>query len=686
VRGLLLVGVLVGSLGFAAFAFLVARTEIPNPSDVVTSQATVVYYAGGKQEIGRLTDTTRQSIPLAEVPLHTQQAVLAAEDRGFYDHGGISPLGIVRAALNNTFTDSTQGGSTITQQYAKNAYLTQERSWQRKIKEALLAFKLETIVSKDTILENYLNTSFFGRDAEGIQAASMAYFRIPAGQLTVEQSAVLAALLKSPGGLSPEENLTGLQGRWAYVMDGMRDEGWITDEQRDAAQFPEIAASQSGNRLGGQTGYILTAVQEQLKALGFDDEQIQSGGLRIVTTIERRAQRSAERAVRTQGPTSNTKGLRIGLAAVRPGTGEIVAMYGGKDFITDQINNATKQFAQAGSTFKPFALAAAIDEKVPLKSVWSGDSPITVQGYTLNNYDNKSYGSVTLLEATEKSINSAYVEMESSLGVKKVARAALRAGIPKSTPGLNLDNLDLTFVLGTASPSAVDMANAYATFAARGVTAPTTVIRRVMGPNEGVLWEYQPAPDRAFPEEVADTVTFALNRTVNNGTGFAARELGRPAAGKTGTTDGNKSAWFVGYTPQLAAAVLMAKEVDGTPVSLSGTGGLRTVTGGSFPAAIWTAFMNGALKGLPEEPFTAPPDDVLREPDCPAVLAPDMQEVPLGCPIPDVVTEFGPDGMVDEAPPEEIPAPEEPVIDAAPQDTTFDPQDDGRSGKKKNAR
>jgi len=650
--------VLVGSLGFAAFAFLVGRTEIPNPNDVVTSQATVVYYAGGRQEIGRLTDSTRQSIPLTDVPLHTQQAVLAAEDRGFYDHGGISPLGIVRAALNNTFTNSTQGGSTITQQYAKNAYLTQERSWQRKLKEALLAFKLETIVSKDTILENYLNTSFFGRDAEGIQAASMAYFRVPANQLTVEQSAVLAALLKSPGGLSPEENLSGLQGRWAYVMDALRDEGWITDAQRDAARFPEIAESQTGNRLGGQTGYILTAVQEQLKELGFDEEQIQSGGLRIVTTIERRAQRSAERAVRTQGPTSDTKGLRIGLAAVRPGTGEIVAMYGGKDFIGDQINNATQRFAQAGSTFKPFALAAAIDEKVPLKSVWSGDSPITVQGYTLNNYDNKSYGSVTLLEATEKSINSAYVEMESSLGVKKVARAALRAGIPKSTPGLNLDNLDLTFVLGTASPSAVDMANAYATFAARGVTAP--------------------------PEEVADTVTFALNRTVNNGTGFTARALGRPAAGKTGTTDGNKSAWFVGYTPQLAAAVLMAKEIDGKPVSLSGTGGLRTVTGGSFPAAIWTAFMTGALKGLPEEAFTAPPDDVLREPDCPAVLAPDMQEVPLGCPIPDVVTEFGPDGIVEEAPPEDFPG--EPVIDAAPQDTTFDPQQDGRSGKKKNSR
>lgn len=646
-RGLILSAALLGSLAFLAFAFILARTEVPTPNDVVMSQGTVVFYADGQREIGRLTDSTRRSIPLATVPEHTQFAVLAAEDRDFYEHGGVNPVGIARAALNNVFGNQVQGGSTITQQYAKNAFLSQERSWERKIKEALLAFKLETIVSKEEILQNYLNTSFFGRDAEGIEAAAYAYFGIPASQLTLEQSAVLASILKSPGGLAPESNLEGLQGRFEYVLDAMLDKGWITEEQRNAAQFPEIKKQKAGDRLSGQTGHLLTAVNKQLLALGFTEAEIQRGGMKIVTTFERQAQRAAERAVRTQGPTSKTKGLRIGLAAVKPGSGEVVALYGGQNFIDDQINNATQQFAQAGSTFKPFALAAALDNGVTLGTTWPGASPITIQGYTLTNYADKSYKDLSLLEATQESVNSAYVSMESAVGVDKVAQAAVSAGVPKRTPGMNMKNLDLTFVLGTASPSAVDMANAYATFAFQGIASKTTFIKQVMGPNDGLLWEFETEPNRVFSREVANTVTYALEKTVNNGTAAVARELRRPAAAKTGTTDDNKSAWFVGYTPQLSAAVLMAKEIDGRPVSLSGTGGLKTVTGGSYPAKIWTAFMAAALKGQPEEKFAGPAKDLLRAPDCPAVLSPDLEEVPPGCPVPELIEDFSPDEFAD---------------------------------------
>lgn len=646
VRGLIITFVVLTALGVGAFAFAVSRTTVPSPNEVSTSEASIVYWADGKTELGRLGEATRRSVALADVPIDAQHAVLAAEDRSFYEHGGVSPLGIGRAVLNNLQGGSTQGGSTITQQYAKNAYLTQDRSWSRKAKELLLAFKLETVVSKDQILEDYLNTIFFGRGAYGIEAAAIAYFGTPVVNLDVAQAAVLAAVIKSPNGLAPEENLPALKARWSYVLDSMVEQGWLTPQQRKAAKFPEINKQKAGNRLGGQTGFLLRAVTDQLATLGFDETEIQRGGLRITSTFVQAAQKGATAAVRKVGPDANTEGLRIGLAAVRPGTGEVVAMYAGKNFIDDQINNATREFAQAGSTFKPFALAAAFEQGVPLGTELNGDSPSTVNGYTFSNYGDKSYGPVTLLQATEFSINSAYVQLESQVGVDAVAETAIRAGVPDTTPGLNLDKLDLTFVLGTASPSGLSMANAYATFAAGGVQSGTTYIKAVLGLNGGLLYEYEPKTTAAFDAEIANSVNYTLNKVVTDGTAFAAQKLGRPAAAKTGTTDGNKSAWFVGYTPQLATAVLMAKEdASGMPVSLSGTGGLDTVTGGSYPAAIWTAFMTAALLNEPALDFAAPTGDLTKAPDCPLIMPTDGTPIPIGCPTPSII-EFGPEPTV----------------------------------------
>ncbi len=608
-------------------------TTIPTPNELATSQATVVYYADGQNEVGRLGDSSRRSVPLSDVPDMVQKAVLAAEDRDFYNHGGISPIGFARALLNNLTGGSTQGGSTITQQYAKNAFLTQERTWSRKIHEALLAFKLETVTSKDQILEDYLNTIYFGRHANGIDAAAHAYFSKPVTDLTLSEGAVLAAIINSPSGLAPENHLSALRARWSYVLDGMQSQGWITADERAGAKFPDILQAQNANRLGGQTGYLLQGIKDQLISLGFDENEIESGGLQIYSTLDKKAEDAAVRAVDAAGPSSNTQGLRIGLASVRPNTGEIVALYGGKDFIADQINNATRPFAQAGSTFKPFALAAATEKNMPLTSVWNGNSPSTVNGYTLTNYGDKSFGEISLLKATLHSVNSAYVQMESAIGVDAVSNAAVRAGIPEDTPGLNLDKLDLTFVLGTASPSGLSMANAYATFATEGVRSSTSIVKKVIGPNGGLLYDYQPTLTNEFDSRVADTVTYALNQNVERGTAIAARALNRPASAKTGTTDGNKSAWFVGYTPQLSTAVLMAKENSaGLPVSLSGTGGLHTVTGGSFPAAIWTKYMKAALKGQPIVQLPAPPASINDRLDCLALAQANGGLPPLGCP------------------------------------------------------
>ena len=643
-RRLLWLIILLIAIGTTIFAVLLARTEVPTPNDLATSEATVVLYADGKNEIGRLGESTRRSVPLAEIPVDVQQAVLAAEDRNFYDHGGISPQGIARAAFNNLTGGSTQGGSTITQQYAKIAFLTQDRTWDRKLNEALLAFKLETAISKEQILEDYLNTIYFGRNANGIEAASIAYFGKSVNELNFNEGAVLASVIKSPSGLSPEENLSGLKARWAYVLDSMVEMGEITQAQRDASTFPDIVPFKQKDRLGGQVGFLLTAVEQQLIAQGYDQEEIQRGGLKIVSSFVRRAQRAAQRAVKDQGPKSGTEGLRIGLAAVKPGTGEVLAMYGGKNFIADQINNATQQFAQAGSTFKPFALAAAVDQGVQLNSLWNGNSPATVNGYTFNNYGNNSYGVVSLLQSTEKSINSAYVELTADIGVGSVVDAALAAGVPDTTPGLNLESPDLTFVLGTASPSGLDMANAYATFANEGKSSSTTFVKQVFGSNGGLLYQYEPTLVAAFSTDVANTVTYALYKTVTNGTATSALSIDRPAAAKTGTTDDNKSAWFAGYTPQISAAVLMAKEDSaGLPISMSGTGGLKTVTGGSFPASIWSAFMKDALKKKPVAEFPAPPENALTPIECPDFIETDLEEIPFGCPIPEIVTEFGPE-------------------------------------------
>jgi len=313
--------------------------------------------------------------------------------------------------------------------------------------------------------------------------------------------------------------------------------------------------------------------------------------------------------------------------------------------------------------------------------LWNGDSPSTVNGYTFSNYGDNSYGTVSLLQATELSINSAYVELEADIGVGSVAEAALGAGIPADTPGMNLDSLDLTFVLGTASPSGLNVATAYATFADGGTRTGNTFITKVTGSNGGLLYEYEAESTPVFDADIANTVNYALQKVVTAGTAKAAQALGRPAGAKTGTTDDNKSAWFAGYTPQIAAAVLMAKEdAEGIPISMSGTGGLRTVTGGSFPAAIWTAFMKDALKKEPIVEFESPPKDATVPLKCPDFIDTDISKIPYGCPVPDVQNEFGNETIVQDpvVVPEESPTD---VVTPEPTETApaheFGPEPEG---------
>lgn len=594
-------------VGLLALGLLVVLYPIPDANDVAIAEASEVFYADGATPIATFGAVKRTSVPLTEVPQFAQEAVLAAEDRRFYSHGAIDPIGIARAFVNNLRGGSTQGGSTITQQYVKNLYLTQDQTYLRKFQELIISIKIGFAKSKDEILEGYLNTIYWGRGAYGIEAASEAFFGHPASELTLDEAVMLAAMIQAPSALDPTKNPERLNQRIQYVTNGMVSEGWLTEAEAAAVVIPETLppVSAESNRFGGQVGYIMQTVRRELETLGYEEAQIDGGGLRVITTIDEQGQRAAVATVERNGPKSGTEGLRIGIASIDPATGGIIAMYGGTDYVTNQLNNATQARGQGGSTFKPYALAAAFERGIGLDSTWNGNSPQTISGYTLRNEGNRSWGTVSLLQATENSINTPFVQLQNDVGTGRVIDAATRAGLPENTPGIERN---LTFVLGTASPTPLELAATYATFAARGVYHEPTILQEVAVGGD-VRYTLNRGGEARYASNIADNVNFALQRVVTNGTGARAQALGRPNAGKTGTTDENKSAWYAGYTPQMATAVMMVKEdADGNPVTLRGTGGQAKVFGSSFPLSLWIGFAQGYLAGKPVEQFQQPAD------------------------------------------------------------------------------
>ena len=604
--------IFIGGFSFVAgatlFAFAWFTVHIPDPNAYVNSQSTIIQYSNGA-EIGRIGSQNRQIIPLSKIPLRMRYAVMAAEDRNFYSNRAFSVSGIARAILNNVRSGNLngEGGSTITQQYAKTAFLTPSRTIQRKIKELVISLKLENALTKDQILENYLNTIYFGRGSYGVQTAAQQYFNRDVQKLSISQAAVIASILRSPGFYDPalsKNNQKRLEARFKYVIQGMLDEKWITPEEAKKAKLPIIAPRTTSGQLSGPKGYIIDAVQKELSKAGFTQDQLLVGGYVIKTTIDQRAQTSAVDAVNRLTPSPAPSNLHIGLVAIRPGTGEIIAMYGGKDYVVRQLNDATQSIALAGSTFKPFALIAGLEAGIPLTSMWNGDSPQTFDDlgkpYEVSNYGDEGWGQIDLMAATQHSVNTVYVPLGIKAGLDKVVDAARRAGIPQDVAMIATPSV----TLGVASPHVIDVANSYATFAAQGVYSKPFLVTEVVGPDKAVLYQGKPQTQEVFSKEVMADLTYALKSVVNGGTGSAALKLGRPAAGKTGTSQSNASAWFSAYTPQLAASVALFR--DSASESLNGIGGLNSVTGGTFPARIWTAFMKGALKDEPVMSFPAP--------------------------------------------------------------------------------
>ena len=609
-------------LGLVGVGVAYAMVKVPRPNEMATAQASIIYYADGKTEMGRLSDAegNRESVPLSRVPEHMQKAMLAAEDQNFYQNNGISPTGIARAVLVAVKGgQATQGGSTITQQYVKNYFLTQDRTISRKVREILISVKIDQQQGKDQILENYLNTIYYGRGAYGIQTASKAYFNKDVSKLTPAESAFLASVIRGPSFYDPalgDKQLANAKERSGFILDAMVEKGWLTQEERDAATFPEFPKYKPRTQ-SGPNGYLTQMIKnEVVNKYKIPQADIDRGGLRIVSTVDRGKQSDMVKAVRAERP-KDTPSVHVGMASVKPGDGAIVALYGGEDYQKRQQNAATQDKMQAGSTFKIFTLIAALQSgDFSLNTRLSGASPqyfeefadpgaSTVSGRRgrVKNFGNESFGQIDLRKATGSSVNTVYAALNIDATPEKSSKAAKDAGV-RSPLEANMAN-----VLGTDYVTVLDMATAYATIAAQGVRADPYIVKEIRFRDESVpTIKVKVVKQQVFDKDLMSDVIDAMTYPVEGGTArYVGENLGRPAAGKTGTSESFRSAWFNGYVPQLQAAVgLYRSGKDGEELPMEDLPNAGSITGGTYPARIWTAYMKAALEGSKVVAFPEP--------------------------------------------------------------------------------
>jgi membrane peptidoglycan carboxypeptidase len=625
-------------LGAGGLAYAYNSTSIPEPRDLVTAQTTSVLWADGTP-MGEFKAQDRRIVTSDQIPEHVKQAFVAAEDRSFYDNRGFSIVGIARAVLGQLTGDDAGGGSTITQQYVRNYYAgLDDRSWERKAREILLAAKIERRLDKDRILTDYLNTIYFGRESYGIQAASLTYFGVGVDQLTPAQAAVLAGILPAPVTLDPAVNPDGAQGRFEYVVDGMVETGALTGADAATLAFPEVQPPATGDANGGPEGFLLQMIRDELETkLGYSPEEIDTAGLTVTTTFSPVEQQKARDAVyaglaEALAPTGGQfpPGLRVGLASIDPATGEVRAVFAGDRFIVDgtvQRSSVTFDKYQAGSTLKPFALIAGLEQGLTLGERYDGESPQTFgenPEIEIQNFGGESFGRIDLVDATADSVNTVYAQLNEDVGFESSYQAMVRAGLP---PGCDTEDgaavaprctqdlapFELTNILGSAAPRVIDTAQAYATLAAQGVRRDWHVVREVRDADGQVAQVADTSGEPVFEAGVMADTTYALTQVVEEGSGRrnVGSDVDRPMAGKTGTASNNVGASFAGYTPQLATVVALYQEgvtAEGRPAALPVVlpGAESGVTGGSYPAAIFREYMLRAMEGLPIVEFPEP--------------------------------------------------------------------------------
>ncbi len=609
------------------FVLVYWSAEIPDPAAVQTNQIATVLAADGSTVIAKVVppEGNRTPVSLSEVPEPVRNAVLSAEDRDFYTNPGYSTSGFLRAGRDNLMgKDDAGGGSTITQQYVKNAFLGSERTLTRKMRELIIAAKMARQWSKDDILAAYLNTIYYGRGSYGIAAASKAYFDKPPAQLTLAEGAVLAAVIRTPSILDPETHLPELKARWRYVLDGMVEMDVLAPGDRDATVFPRILPitdipDRDASR--GPEGLIRTQVLRELRASGISEREINTGALQITTTIDVGAQQAALTAVHDRlGP--QPAHLRAAVVSIDPRSGAVRAYYGGEDGIGYDFAQAP---LQTGSAFKVFAVIAAQQQSIPLTRMLDS-SPVTDRGTRITNVDGESCGKCSMAEALKRSLNTSFYRLTMSMfeGPQAIADAAHQAGIPEEIPGVAGKTLAEDggpplngIVLGQYLVRPIDMASAYATVAASGMYHRPHFVQRVVTGDGRVLLDRgapeQQAGDQLPPGEQRIKPAFAENTVTammpiaaySNGHALAGN---RPSAAKTGTTqlgqsDQNKDAWMIGFTPSLSTAVWIGSE-QSQPIH---TAAGADIYGSGLPADIWKQMMDDALAGTPIEQFPTGP-------------------------------------------------------------------------------
>ncbi len=557
---------------------------------------------------GRLITTihaeeNRLPVSLDQVPENLQHAFLAAEDIRFYDHHGIDPRGIMRAIFANiTHNGIAQGGSTITQQLARNAFLTQNRTLERKFQEAILALQIEREYTKPEILQMYMNQIYFGEGAYGIQTAANIYFGKTVSDLDLAQCALLAGLPQSPNYYSPFSNLEAAKIRQATVLNQMAKYGFISQEDADAAKAADLGlrSQESLKQIRGSRASYFISYIEQIISDKYDAEALYKEGLKIYTTLDLDMQEAAERSLEANLPDfyTDANGLRQpqgAIVAIDPHNGHILAMVGGRG--TDHFNRATQAVRQPGSAFKPFVYISAVEKGMTPGTIVD-DSPITIAGWSPQNYSRTFSGKMTLRQALMNSVNVPAVKIAQEVGMHNILANAENMGISTLVfkGGNNDENLAAALGGLTQGVTPLDMASAYGVLANSGVHMEPLAIIRIVDRNGNVLEENTAKGTQVISQKTAYIVTNMLESAVLHGTGGNAY-IGRPMAGKTGTTDDTKDAWFVGYTPDVAAAVWMGDDFDGT---------LQGLTGGTVPAAIWRDFMYAAVADMPANHFPTP--------------------------------------------------------------------------------
>jgi membrane peptidoglycan carboxypeptidase len=677
-------------LPMITFGMAYMIVEVPKPGDIRTNQVSTILASDGS-EIAKIVppEGNRVDVDINQIPVHVRDAVMAAEDRDFYSNPGFSFTGFARAAKNNVFGGDTQGGSTITQQYVKNALVGSQRSGLggivRKAKELVISTKMSSEWSKDQVLQSYLNIIYFGRGAYGIAAASKAYFDKPVEQLTVADGALLAALIQQPSALDPAVNSEGASERWNWVLDGMVEIGALSATDRTAQVFPPTVPpdqAQNQNQTTGPNGLIERQVQKELLDLfDINEQTLNTEGLQVTTTIDPKAQSAAEEAV-TDTLDGQNPDMRSAVVSIDPRTGGIKAYYGGTDA-------QGFDFAQAGlptgSSFKVFALVAALEQGIGL-GYQVDSSPVEVNGIKITNVEGEGCGTCNIAEALKRSLNTAYYRLMLKLknGPSDVAAAAHQAGVADSFPGvehtLSEDGKggppNNGIVLGQYQSRVIDMASAYATLAASGVYHRPHFVQKVVNAEGQVLFDAaneDSSGEQRIDKAVADNVTAAMQPIAAYSRGHALAG-GRPSAAKTGTnqlgdTDANRDAWMVGFTPSLSTAVWVGT-TDGTQPLENKSG--SPVYGSGLPSDIWKDTMDGALEGTDKESFPKPTEiggyagpPAAPPPPPPSPPSPTETTIQPSIEVaPGITIPFGPPTLVPVGPPGQQPAPDPNAVGA----------------------